>query len=51
MSETQKQTILTIDDTLANIDVVISVLSEDYVIQAALNGKMALKIIEKKNQT
>ena len=48
MSETQKQTILTIDDTLANIDVVISVLSEDYVIQAALNGKMALKIIEKK---
>ena len=42
-----KQTILAVDDTLANIDVVKGVLAQDYLVQAALNGKMALKIIEK----
>lgn len=48
MSEGKKQTLLAVDDTLANIDVVKGVLSQDYVVQAALSGKMALKIIEKK---
>jgi len=48
MSEGKKQTILAVDDTLVNIDVVKGVLAQDYLVQAALNGKMALKIIEKK---
>jgi putative two-component system response regulator len=47
MSEVKKQTILAVDDTLANIDVVKGVLAQDYLVQAALSGKMALKIIEK----
>lgn len=48
MSKGQKQTILAVDDTLSNIDVVKGVLSQDYTVQAALSGKMALSIIEKK---
>jgi len=48
MNNQQKQTILAIDDTLANIDVVKGVLAQDYLVQAALNGKIALKIIEKR---
>jgi len=47
MNEGRKNTILAVDDTLANIDVVKGVLSQDYLVQAALNGKVALKIIEK----
>lgn len=45
---TAKPIILTVDDTPANIDVVRGVLSADFMIQVALNGKTALKIIEKK---
>ena len=41
-------TILTVDDTAANIDVVKGILSGSYVVQAAINGPMALKIIERK---
>lgn len=44
----KKQTVLAVDDTLANIDVVKGVLSTDYMVQAAVSGAMALKIIEKK---
>ena len=47
MNDGRKKTILAVDDTLANIDVVKGVLSQDYLVQAALNGKVALKIIEK----
>lgn len=47
MSKGQMQTILAVDDTLANIDVLKGVLSQDYLVQAALSGKVALKIIEK----
>lgn len=43
----KQETILAVDDTLANIEVVKGVLSQDYLVQAALNGPMALKIIEK----
>ena len=43
-----KLTILTVDDTPTNIDVVKGVLSDLYFVQAATNGKMALKIIERK---
>ena len=48
MSEQEKHTILAVDDTPANIDVVKGVLADDYVIQAAINGPMALKIVEKR---
>ena len=41
-------TILVVDDTPANIDVVKGVLSESYFVQAAVNGEMALKIVQKK---
>ncbi|MES9937148.1 MAG: response regulator [Sedimenticola sp.] len=41
-------TILAVDDTPTNIDVVKAVLSDSYFVQAAINGQMALKIIEKK---
>ena len=47
MTVEKKKTILAVDDTLANIDVVKGVLAQDYLVQAALSGKMALKIIEK----
>lgn len=43
-----KLTILAVDDTPANIDVVKGILSDIYFVQAAINGKMALKIIEQK---
>ncbi|RTR37881.1 two-component system response regulator [Shewanella canadensis] len=45
--DTSRLTILAVDDTPANIDVVKGVLSERYFVQAAINGQMALKIIEK----
>lgn len=48
MSENIKQTILAVDDTVANIDVVKGVLAEGYLVQAAPSGKIALKIIERK---
>ena len=41
-------TILAVDDTPSNIDLVRGVLSETYLVQAATSGKMALKIVEKK---
>jgi sigma-B regulation protein RsbU (phosphoserine phosphatase) len=43
-----KQIILVVDDTPANIDVVKGVLSDQYLVQAAVNGKMTLKILEKR---
>ena len=45
--DTSRLTILAVDDTPANIDVVKGVLSDRYFVQAAINGQMALKIIEK----
>ena len=47
MNEEQKKIILTVDDTIINIDVVKGILAKDYLVQAATSGKMALKIIEK----
>jgi putative two-component system response regulator len=47
MSENQsKQSILAVDDTPENLDVVKGILSPDYTVKAAINGKMALKIAE-----
>lgn len=43
-----KLTVLVIDDTPTNIDVVKGVLSDTYFVQAAINGKTGLNIIRKK---
>ena len=48
MFKVQKQNILVVDDTLINIDVIKGILGQDYVVQAALNSKTALKIINKR---
>ena len=48
MSDEKKITILAVDDTPANIDAVKGVLSKTYFVQAAVNGMMALKIVDKK---
>jgi len=42
-----KPTILVVDDTPTNIDVAKKILAKHYLVQAAVNGMMALKIIEK----
>jgi putative two-component system response regulator len=47
MLTAKKKTILVVDDTAANIDVVKGVFSAEHNVQAAINGVMALKIIEK----
>jgi putative two-component system response regulator len=40
-----KQTVLIVDDTVANIDVLVGVLKDDYHVKAAINGEMALKSV------
>ena len=40
-----KQTILVVDDTPENIDVLVGTLKDDYKVKAAINGEMALKIV------
>lgn len=45
-SEQKKPLILAVDDTPENLDVVKGILSDDYTLRAAINGKMALKIAE-----
>jgi two-component system, sensor histidine kinase and response regulator len=47
-SKERQYTILTIDDTTENIDIIINALADKYFVQAAVNGKRALKMIEKK---
>ena len=42
----EKQTILVVDDTSENIDVLVGILKEDYHVKAAINGEMALKIVK-----
>jgi putative two-component system response regulator len=48
MGKEEKAIVLAVDDTVTNIEVVKGVLSGEYLVQAALNGETALKIIEKK---
>ena len=43
-----KPVVLAVDDTPENLDVVKGLLSSQYVVKAAINGMMALKIAEKK---
>ncbi|WP_026339209.1 HD-GYP domain-containing protein [Psychromonas ossibalaenae] len=40
-----KQTVLVVDDTPENIDVLVGILKQDYHVKAAINGLMALKIV------
>lgn len=40
----EKQSILVVDDTPENIDVLVGTLKDDYKVKAAINGEMALKI-------
>lgn len=44
---TEKPVILAVDDTPENLDVVKSLLSSQFIVKAAINGMMALKIAEK----
>ena len=44
--DTDRKTILVVDDTPANIDVLDSVLEPEYRVKAALNGKRALDLAE-----
>jgi sigma-B regulation protein RsbU (phosphoserine phosphatase) len=46
--KTDRKTILAVDDTPENLDVVKGILARDYIIKVAINGPMALKIAEKK---
>ena len=46
-SATEKATILAVDDTPENLDVVKGLLGDDYIVKAATSGAMALKIVEK----
>lgn len=41
-----KQTVLVVDDTPENIDVLVGTLKHDYHVKAAINGEMALKIVQ-----
>ncbi len=43
-----KVTVLVVDDTTTNIDVLKGILAESYFVQAAVSGKMALQIIARK---
>jgi CheY-like chemotaxis protein len=46
--QTEKPVVLAVDDTPENLDVVKGLLSSQYIVKAAINGMMALKIAEKK---
>ncbi|MGR9117621.1 MAG: response regulator [Gammaproteobacteria bacterium] len=42
----KKQTVLVVDDMPENIDVLVGTLKHDYEVKAAINGEMALKVIQ-----
>lgn len=44
--DAEKKTVLTVDDAPENIDIVKAILVPDYIVKAAINGKMALKIAQ-----
>jgi len=47
MAQVEKQTILVVDDTPENIDVLKGILGGEYKIKFAVNGTMALQLVEK----
>jgi CheY-like chemotaxis protein len=46
VDDTEKRTILAVDDAPENIDVIKGILVPEYIIKAAVNGNMALKIAQ-----
>lgn len=46
--EDKKHTVLVVDDTVENIDILNSILGNDFKVKVALNGEKALKIAQKK---
>jgi putative two-component system response regulator len=46
-NDDKKQTILVVDDTLINIDILKTILTPNYAVKVATNGELALKIVEK----
>jgi len=46
VDDKRKATVLAVDDTPENLDVVKGILGQEYQIKAAVNGKMALKVAE-----
>jgi putative two-component system response regulator len=42
----EKQTVLIVDDTAENISVLFEMLKDDYHVKAAINGELALKIVQ-----
>ena len=47
MMSDKKQTVLIVDDTLENIDILKAILTHYYAIKIATNGELALKIVDK----
>jgi len=47
MTEVPAKTILAVDDSRGNLDVVKAILAPTHIVKAAISGKMALKIVEK----
>ncbi len=47
MNDMNKQTVLVVDDTPANIDVLVGVLKDEYIVKAVLNGTTALELARK----
>lgn len=41
------QTVLVVDDTLANIDILKAILENDYIVKIATSGEVALKVVSK----
>ncbi|NOR69510.1 MAG: response regulator [Methylomarinum sp.] len=46
MAGSNKQTVLIVDDTPENIDILVGILKDDYEVFAALNGLAAIKLIQ-----
>ena len=46
VDQQSKPVVLAVDDTPENLDVVKGILAQDYLVKAAINGKIALKIAE-----
>ncbi len=46
VDQQSKPVVLAVDDTPENLDVVKTILAQDYLVKAAINGKIALKIAE-----
>ena len=46
MNTISKHKILVVDDTTTNVDIIVDALSNDYDVSVAIDGKIALEIVE-----